>query len=400
MPASLDFSSDTGLHELHRLSQLYDLPDYVKQADAAELQPHPDDPSSVFADVRNRQFNCGTRAGCFLSHLAFLENAPKMAAAQRKTIEARLTRFAAAHAIAGDVSILKEAHQANNTISLDDVPDNQFAIVKLLNDGSKDREYPLRNHQEVKEASEWFASFRDHLDLPERRIIARKILSRADELGAGLPRDAENTLLKTAGQGTGPARAIAQALRSRVAYVETGEMSDVAKNVLDGFRKMAAAFELGDTPQTHDPSLRSRMVEILTDFDKRFRLKSAYASGRITRPEDAVYPQTTRDISEFEAGVCELPNGSVYQKADFAKLSATQIRNVFGDQFAEDVHGGLGVDPERFAEAAVTLPKTDLQKLAHLLETAGVRPIIQTRPDQTPGVFQSLRGRPSGQPIG
>lgn len=391
MPKILDLSADHGFQTIHKLSRLYEFPDYVKQADVSELDTGSSLPSTVFGDAAKRRFPAGSRASCWLSWLSFLES-PKeaMTDGERQRIEQRLTRFATAHAIEQDVGHLKDAHGRLHNIEMDHLPDDMFAIVRRFEDGSKERQYPLRNRTEIKTAAEWLCQYRDELPAADRRTIAEKILEKADADGVGLSGESEETLQKLAGLGTGPAAELAAAISGRVKMLGSSEQFVAARDVSGRLVKLAEIFAAPDSSETADPELRRQVVDLLDQVDCQFRLKHAYETGRLQRPEDAAFPTRFQELEEFRQDLCELPNGAVYRKSDFAKLSAAMIRNVFGDEFAEDVHGGLGVDPDRMADAAAILPRPDVQKLAGILESAGIRPIGATRPSG-PTAFDGLR---------
>lgn len=387
MTQVLDYTADQGLQELYRWAQIIGLPEYVKSANAGELQPNSNLPLSVYADPGSRQFASGSRATCWLSWLSFLENGTKMAATRRNLVQRNLERFAVHHAIQGDIEHLKAAHASAHSDSLESLSDDNFAIVKVLEDGSKAREYPLRNKQEVKAASSWFEAYRDELDLRDRRRIAERIHERANLLGVGLSNEENQTLLKCARQGTSPAAHVKQAILSRVYAVPGDAPSENWKNLRESMRKLAEKFE-EDNIETSDPELRSRVVEILDNFDTRFRLKNRYKSGSLCRPEDACYGTTVDQLAKFAQAVCTLPTGEVFEREEFAKLAVEDVRSLFGNDFADEVNGGLGVDPDRMAEAAETLPRPDSHKLASLLRSKGVAPLLHAR---TAGGIEGLR---------
>lgn len=362
----LDQTGDLTKRDFHKYAKLYDVPEYVKQADVGRVfENDPSLRSTAFADVRNRQFNCSTKAATWVSYLYFLEKQADIHPKIAEWIQDRLDKFTDYWGIAPDVATLKEKHAGIRTEQL---RDEDHMLVWEDDAGNKTREYPLRNALEVKSAASWFMKHRDHFVYRDRKKMAEKLLEKTSEYGAGLPEDVSDELEKQACRGTyDPAQAAEHILdRSRLA-----DRADIR----EGLSKMAEAV-CTNPGYAMIPDLIENMCHTLDTFDRTVKLAGQY-SELVPRPEEIFCGATYKTAKAGVDNSCMLVTGSVYDKNDFSKLALREVRDAFGSDLAETVSFGLEVDPEKFAEVASTLPRPDAQMLDRIMNGVGVQPLMK-----------------------
>lgn len=372
VPRVLDQSGDLNLSELHRYNQLYGFPDYVKNASQSSYAVPPERKPTLFADPRNYQFPLHSKAATYVSQVFFLERQAEVHPKLRGAIQERIDKVAQFFGIASDLAAVKEKY-AN--AQRDTTPDSAYAIVTTNAVGEKERRYPLRNTMEVSAAAKWYcerqAELREQYPYSDRQRIADRILDRADQLSAHLPETVSETLQKAAGRGRNSPQKIAEAMRSRVkaaAVNGKAELKLMFNKLADNVANKPSAFL--------DPATLTQLAETIEMFDRETRLLNKY-SAAIPPVEDLVFGVTFEKLAYLHDHSCQTLTGSVYTNDQFAKLSVSEVRDMFGDEVAEQVTKGLGeqIDPEKFAEIAGTFPRPDAVALDDLMQDKGLDPL-------------------------
>lgn len=365
----LDQHDDTNLAELHRLSQLYQLPDYVKTASVSELVPDTSVPSSAYADCRGvRRYPIHNKSATYVSTLYFLEKQAAFPPTVRKLIGEQLRKAAEFWGIAADV-----ATAVTRCSELDkqaEYPDSSYAMV-IVSDQGKERRYPLRNSLEVKAAADWFCQFlpqlRQEFAFNDRATIAGNILRKAAEFGVALD-EAQDTLERCSGKGVGSPQKIAQLISDRARIAGTPQVK-VAMQALAGSTSATPKIFL-------DPASLLKLATIVDNFDRANGLLSKYSPG-VPAPEDVIFEANFAKLSAMKNDACTTVTGSVYDKSQLAKLSASDVQDNFGDEIAKEVCSGLTVDPEKFAAIAATFPRPDAMLLDEMLQAKGELPVMK-----------------------
>lgn len=374
----LDQTADVAWTQLNRFARLYAFPEHVKQASVSDATAPPRDvPSTLFADVRTRQFPCHTKAACWLSYLYFLEHRPQLPAKIAEWTEQRLERFANSYGIAGEIEALKEKHASLNRNFLSD---NDYLIVLSGPHGVKQAEYPLRNAREVKTAADWFLRYRDHFEYDDRRTMSVKLLEKANQFGVSLSTEADEALEQQVGRGTYCPKTAAEHIRNRVKSADRKQLQRAllpfgrsAADLLTELEKSAAVVER--TPHLATcPATIQNLCRTLDHFDRLTKLAGHY-TDMLPRPE-AVFCETTYKTAQAAVDESiQLTTGNIYRREDVVKLALSEIRGVLGDDLAEAMSIGLMLDPEKLAEVAPTLPRPDAALLDSVMAEHGVRPL-------------------------
>lgn len=357
----MDQNSDATLQDLYTFSRLYDFPSYVKQASPDKVFIRTEKlASTTFADVRNRQFNCSTKAATWMSYLFFLEKRGELFEKVSNWIEKRLDGFAHDWGISNDIKNLKEKHAELHDSA---IPDEDYMMVWASDAGTIERQYPLRNRLEVKVAAEWFEEYRDHYPYSDRLTMATKIREKANQHGAFLGDDLEDLLEKQAGLGTYDPKVAAGHIRNRVLA------ADVPSTFKEPLEKLAS--EIVRNPKlAHDLETIKNLCKTIDTFDRMAKLSYAY-SEKIPRPEDIFCSATFKVAKAAVDEHYTLTTGAVFHLSDFAKLALSDVRDAFGDDIANEVANGIYVDAEKMAEVSTTLPRPDAQLLVNIMHDKG-----------------------------
>ena len=371
MASKIDQSGDVNLVETNRLNAMYGFPEYVKQASVQAVCSPPGDSPTMFADPVSHQFPVHSKAATLVSHMFFLANEDQVNPKLRPLIRGRLDKMAVYWGIGGDVEAVRVKHAQ---MQKDAVPDSRYAIVIASDNGVKDRRYPLRNAMEVKAAAQWFENHLDSLRteflFTDRQIIARNILRKAGEYGADIG-DYTETLQKSAGMGVGSPSKIAAAIRNRV---------KAADRVKPGLAVLfeALANKVASQPRAFlDPDTATKLATTIETFDRETHLLNKYSPG-LPSVEDALFDVTHEKLASIHANSCQTLTGSVYTTDQFSKLSFSDVKDLFGDDIANEVCTGLGIDPAKFAEVATTLPRPDAISLDTMMADKGLHPLMVT----------------------
>ena len=356
----LDPASDTTGAELTRLASLYEFPDFVKNAAIDDILQPGELVSNAFADEVNRKFACHTPAATWLSQLYFEEHKDQLQPAQRAHIENRLQKFAQLFGIENERTVVQEKVAMNRRV--EDIPDSDYAYVWDDPENGVQKFYPLRNPQEIKAAADWLFSVRDRMIYADRQKVAARVLEKAGSAAIGLPEDTLEFLDKQAGNGIPDVDQLTLAIRYRAALAKDAqlrtEIEKMAELVLQVPQLLATTVNMVEFAST------------LETIDHALGIRGRY-SENLARPEDVLFSHTHRKIAADVATLCPLQSGSLYEHAQFEKLSRDTIVADFGEAVARQVCRGLEVDGAEFAKFAANLPHLQARRVEEMLAEIG-----------------------------
>lgn len=379
MSRILDQTADTSHAELFRISKLYSPPDFVKQASPESLltrsTDHPEQEANselsthVFADTRNRQFPCHTKAATWLSYAWFLENRGEMPEKMAQHIEQRLDNYASYWTITPQIDALKSRHNELYKDAESRLPDSSFALVVETENGLKQRDYPLRNPLEVKAAAGWFLQNRDAWPYSWRQKIATKILEKAGQFGVALA-DMHANLEQCAGRGFCTPKEAAALIRGRTFADVKAEPA-----IKEALRKLADEIEHAPTLCVESTQLQ-KVAEVVDQFDRKHNLVKNYGP-EFSRPEEVLFSMTYKEASSTLASCFGTATGYLYSKEDLRRVDPEDLHLLFGDKIAGAALSGELMDVEKVAEAINRLSYKEALMFDQLVNDAGVYPVAQ-----------------------
>jgi len=377
----LDHVTDVNGAELHRLAKLYDLPDFVKQADTDVLTPA-NLPVSVYADPRVKLYPCNNPASTFLSCLFFAEKQGSYSPGNRKHVQERLDQLVEYWGIEEPVRQMRAKHADMHRDPDSLLPDSDFAYVRILDSGQKDRHWRIKNAKEVKLAAQSLYENRDHPELPFsfRRVIADKILVKAAAYGASLG-EHEGFVERQAGHGVCNPDEVVDMIGIRVKLAKDNGQRQL-------LTKLASTVN-GQPSSALTPDMLVYLADTMDAVDRSTKLAGRYTDS-IKRPEDVIFSVTYKEASASVKSVVALTTGSIYEKGQFSKLSADDLTSLFGKDLANQVTTGMDIDPEKLAEVAATLPRGNAEMFEQLLKESGIPPMAHKSASDMDGISPTM----------
>lgn len=372
MTTRLDFIGDQGYAETYRLSKKYAFPEYVKQANAQELQDGVNVPEACAYPI-TRQFPCHTKAATWLSALFFAEKQSEFDEFDRREIGSRIDHYAKIHGIFEDVQRIREQWHANHKTAETRLPDSAFAYVGNDAQGNYVRKLPLVSPRHVKLAAEWLSRHADTQPTIIRRQIATNILEAIHKQAAAVDPSTYVEMEKLAGNGFGDRDEVISMLEVRNLMVRNPELKEKIASLIDAVKTIPDLLV--------DQGSMVKLVDTVDMIDRCIKLASY--SRMFPRPEDVVFKHSGSQVEKEANTLCRLITGSVYDKTAFTRLKLSDIKELFGDDLHNNVRSGLGIDPEKMAEEAEILPRPHAELLEKLLDEVGVQPSVYTKSAQS-----------------
>jgi hypothetical protein len=275
-------------------------------------------------------------------------------------IKDRILKASDYFGIRADVDALVEKHASAQTHSENDLSDSDFAMVVKFEDGTKARSYPLRNTAEVQAAASWIEKFAGDINFHDRKVIATKILEKGAELGAALSN--EDEINKFAANGLVSRTKVANMLFDRAKALKIIKKDSDIQELLAKTAQVVL--------ESTSPDL-DKAASIIESVDKqyKFKLLGSYRD---------LYSLSVKQASAAMDEHVQLTNGSVYKKASLEPIKLDELKDVFGEEFADRISsGGLFVDAEKLAEELVTLPRNDANLFDRLVDGLGVSTVYK-----------------------
>lgn len=357
----LDHAHDVSGRETHRLTSLYETPDFVKSASAERLNGDDTMPRHLYADMRNKLYPCHTAPATWMSALFFTDKSSQFDEKVANEIRERIHSAATYFGIKGLVDELETKIAAANDTDVNNLPDSEFAIVWESGAG-KMRHWPLRNATEVKFAAAHFKEHRDSFTFDDRHVIANKILEKAAQYGADIS-DAGGALEAAAGLGTCAAKVAGQMLKDRVRLTRR-RYGDAAGEL----SKLVGVIEQ-NPGRVQELETRLKLASAVDAFDRNTHLDRMYDEGGLPRPEEVLFAVTEKVARDFMAQHVETTTGNVYALDDLEKLAVEDVRAHLGDDFADAVSsGGVYIDRDKLAAIVPTLDRGMAATLDRLMQ--------------------------------
>lgn len=365
----LDHTRDISGRETHRLLSLYPAPDFVKSANHERLHGDPEKLARhLYAEPRQKLYPCHTAPATWMSALWFNEKRASFDEKTASAIEERISAAASYFGIAGLLGEMREKVAAAASNELNNLPDDDFAIVWRAESGEVERHWPLRNATEVKFAAAHFKRYRDEFVFADRYKIANKILDKALAYGADIS-PAEGCLDTAAGRGVCAVKVAADLLRERAKLTQR-----TYAGLSQEMTKLAELLESNPLEAARE-ECRFKVASIVDQFDRDTKLHRLYSEG-LDRPEDVLFAVTEKAARDFMAEHVETTTGNVYALADLEKLAVEEIRAALGDDFADAVSaGGVYTDRDKLATIVPTLDRGMAATLDRLMTEKKAYPV-------------------------
>ncbi len=343
---------------LVELTKTFELPDYVKSADAEDTidainQEHP---LHQCADPVAGLYPCFDRCSTVLAAASYYMDRSRYSKQRQEIVEANLKKFASLFKVTDDVAAIEK--QANAT----PVEEVDMAL-EVEYEGKKLRAFPIRNKKEACIAAQYLLDNWPDLPYSQRRTAARNILKIADarnyELGSY-----RSLMERIAGEALFYPAGIKQLVETFQVQVDPLIPKEV-KN--ENYSQIAAQIkEASAAPQA---LLEDEVVDLL---DSISCLAVAAGNRRLEPPEFLVYPVSKSELKEFKDQAVFTKAGSLYHEHDFRRITSS----ILSEYFTADE---LGFDPAevsvyKLKKFASTASEPLARRLDYLMRELGVSP--------------------------
>jgi hypothetical protein len=367
---AVDAVADSNHQILHRIMQLAETPDYVKSAGVIDAEQVARLPQTAFADPVNRKFPVHTKAATWLAQTYFDESRHLYSTQLADRVQAQIDKAARYWNIAEHVKQASASIRATQDAGSIDLPDSDFAMVVKV-DGQTRRMLPIHSVPNVKAAAAHLYNNRMKYPYEWRKTAARKILHKARELEvADIEPEASEFLAKAASFGSSIPAQVAEKLAHRVLM-----LSDSPEHKREKVAMSKLVMTVKGMKDIPAPSVMEKLAGIVDRFDREHSFYRYYDQG-VETPEEIFFELTQKKAADLRDNYVQLTTGTVVPFTAIQRIKLDKVAAVVGDDFAKAVSADdrLGVDPEKFARIARTLPLDDATLLEKALSASGVMP--------------------------
>jgi hypothetical protein len=355
MKPVVDITDDRSKTTYLALTNVVDLPDYVKEAAVDSPESVENLPGSAFADSINRKFPLNTKASTWVSAL-YLHGANTEAPQSIVgSAETKLNKMAEVWGISEDIELVKQALAKAETPV-------EYAIDFEWR-GTSVQRCPFHTPELAVKSAEWLATNYQHFPIEVLKTAAERLTIACNE--ATLPDAAEELLQKLShtqefsNLNVKVANAIIDRLE-RTKHLETSEMGMELK-------KLASTLLEDPLDLVGQADLVAECLEAF-DVEKGFHQKWG---ADFSHPVDVCF-NITFEKAAAATNFVELTTGSGY---DLSSLTNRQLE--YGLKYAGDdmldycKPDGLNLDRAKVAEILPTMPAPDAKNFSLGIQKAG-----------------------------
>lgn len=298
-----DQYDDKNLSILRKLSTIFELPEFVKQASVINEKEIKNLARCSFADTVNRKYPLTTKKDTYLSKLFFTKHASEYDEASRELIKKNIADamdlWGIDNVLVKKASMIKEAG-AYETVT-----------VKRSGDGAVLDAWELRTPRDFEKAAIQLFENKNMFTFEQRKDLSRQLLS--SELGkeASLDSVVDEYLEKAAGYGICTKLELLDAVRDRARLYKsastkyTDRLADLAEE-LDGVSELS---------HKH----LDKVAAVFDFLDEQTGIQSKYAD--LPTPEESLFIYTEKTAEEIKENIITLQNGSHLDKRAIADTS-------------------------------------------------------------------------------
>lgn len=361
----IDSFSDSLNTVLHRITQEYAAPEFVKSASRDELVPdYPEDVLlRVCADPINLRYPCHTKAATWTSAAYFVDDYENLPSRYRTVTGEKIMKFAEYHGISQDVDhlIREKENRIKSASQVQFYPEDCYMLP--------DKKAGLMlDEAGVEAASGWLLANRNSLPYSVCADAAVRVCKQASALGVSISPEIE----RLTGLGFNDNASIASQLRKRAGLAWKTD------STLSG-ALMSIAGEFETDPPDVGSEVMMKTAAFVDEFDHRTGLIAARQRGDIPMPEYIFYRHTVSDLQKTASSHVKLQNGKIYSMSDLESADRAEFEGVFGTELADACFTGRSLNKEAAAQILPTLPRPMADQLSGMLKVSGVRHVRQEK---------------------
>jgi len=332
--------NDINYKKLYQASNVVALPDFVKEAPAAEEQNFDKIASDVFADNAQRRYPLDTKSNTWLSRMYFEMDKEAYDKGCAKVVSDRIDKAAKFWGI--------------NETQVLPVQEKEAYEIPLTSNGQVIHKVRIENSDHYKQAAEDLCKSFDKLAYRNRREYARGLYLAPDAFRGDIPEDQSEYIEKAAGFGMCTRRQVGQSILNRVCLL-TNRPAYADKLT-----------EIGTSlPEEITPKLLDKVAEVLDNVDRDCDFVRYYGRG-LNTPEEELFYVTEKTASLLKDEMIILSNGNAIHKTAILKDDKGVVDMFFDSYYGERPYGDDVQEKIAVIESLPAPEATALQKLTGL----------------------------------
>lgn len=333
----MDFYTDSGQTVLTLIDKIRPMPEFVKSASIFEPQTIPD---NCWAWPEKRAFSIADPASTYLSFGYWLMDQQNVPA----KVKDNIVKSAAFFGIGDEVMDLAKRY-ADAKRRLDSAKvDSGYALPG---------KYPLHTMEHVAQAVEYFPRHYKELPIPERMIVARKIVKEAKSNGVPIM----STVIMKYAKAKPLSRTDRAGANIAIRMQKTADLKE--KKLYNKLGQTLAG-------NVKDSGMLFKVAGLLERMDKMTGLDRFYGT-QIKDAFDTVFNMNIKEAQEL-LNILNI-NGKNFLLEDLANIPADVYEEAMGEDFLDNVKSQDGLlDINKLKDVINALPAPDKNTLVQYLE--------------------------------
>jgi len=291
-----DQYNDKSLAVLKKLSTIFELPEFVKQASVVDEKELHSLPRGAFGDPGNRKFPIASKKDAYLSALYFRKNASEYTDTQyaetvKKNIDDALDLWSIPHTFQMKKTDIPKQASLKQTIHINDMK------------GSEIDSWELNSPRDFEKAAIQLFENKNMFSFDQRKDIARQLLNSELKKEASLRDDVDTYLDQAAGFGMCTKLQLIDTIRDRARLYKRAD-----ERFMENLTEYAESLEKVDLDHTH----LEKTAAVLDFLDKHTGLIDKYSD--LPSPEESLFIYTEKIAGEIRGLFVKLQNGSDIEK--------------------------------------------------------------------------------------
>ena len=309
-----DQYNDKSLATLKKLSTIFELPEFVKQASVVDEKELHSLPRSAFGDPANRKFPIASKKDTYLSSLYFRKNAseykdPEYAEVVKKNLDEALDLWGLPHTFAKKKVVMNKIAGITDSVNI------------CGDKGEVLDTWTLNSPRDFEKAAIQLFENKNMFSFDQRKDIARQLIGSELKKEASLKEDVDTYLDKAAGFGMCTKLQLIDVLRDRARMYKKAD-----SRFMEELTTYAESLENIELDHTH----LEKSASIIDFLDKQTGIDK-YRD--LPSPEESIFVYTEKIAREIKKGFVSLQNGS-----DIAKTAIEESNlDEFFDKFIGEI---------------------------------------------------------------
>jgi len=313
-----DHFDDRNQKQLHSFNKVIDLPGFVKEAAIAELDEVQSTPSNCFADGVNRKYPVHTKKDTYLSRLYFTKNQNMYKDASLKEhVKTNLDKAVTFWGL-GENYVVKEQEEKL-----------AYHLPIVNYQGDEIDRWVLQSPRDFEKAAIQIFDNKEKFTYPQRRQLARKMLSTPFAKEAKLDPAVSEYLEKAAGYGMCTKAQTLSALTDRASLYER-------KNPEFSEKLAQLAVELMD--MEINPKTLHKVACVMDVCDKELDCTRFYKQASLETPEETLFRFTESRMGMIKTAFVTLQNG---KNIELEKVAEDKLNTFFEEYMGEVPEGNM-----------------------------------------------------------